>query len=192
MTVIETQDNPFEFTDPDVSDNVALDISDATDFCVREEILICGPCLVLPAVCWRTGVTEDLLPLQFQILRGSFRLHVPPVAVSSFISQQQKRHEERRGVLWSLVSVTGTLMLVLPLILLRPGLTGIQMLLGAAVSLTGAGVVAVSSLRILKGLPVVRRYSASGLHFVSGIPPALLTQLRLLEAQRRTGRSRNR
>jgi len=192
MTVIETQDNPFEFADPDVSDNVELDISDATDFCIRDEILICGPRLALPAVCWKTGATEDLEPLQFQILRGSFRLHVPPVAVSSFISRQQKRHEERRGVVWSLVSVTGTLMFVLPLILLRPGLTGSQILLGVLFSLAGAVVIVVSSLRILKGLPVVHRYTAPGQHFVSGMPSALLTQLRLLEAQRRTGRSRNR
>ena len=192
MTVIETQDNPFEFTDPDVSDHVELDISDATDFCVREEILICGPRLVLPAVCWRTGVTEDLLPLQLKISRGSFRPHVPPVLVSSFISRQQKRYEELRARRWKLASVVGLLMFVVPLMLNQPGLTGIQMLLGAVVLLTGAGVVAVASLRILPGLPVVRRYSAPGLHFVSGIPPALLTQLRLLEAQRRTGRSRNR
>lgn len=191
MTMDESRKNPFEFTIPDMSDEVQLDVSDAADFCVREEILICGPRLILPAVCWKTGVTEDLVPLQFQIPRASFRLQSGSVSVSTFVSRQQKQYEERRLLRLSLAGILGTLMWVMPLMWNWSGLSTAGILWGAILMLTGGIVAVPASLRMVAGAPVVQGYRAPGLHFVRGVPPVLLAQLRLLQAQRRQRAARS-
>jgi len=191
MTMDESRKNPFEFTIPDMSDEVQLDVSDAADFCVREEILICGPRLILPAVCWKTGVTEDLVPLQFQIPRASFRLQSGSVSVSTFVSRQQKQYEERRLLRLSLAGILGTLMWVMPLMWNWSGLSTAGILWRAILMLTGGIVAVPASLRMVAGAPVVQGYRAPGLHFVRGVPPVLLAQLRLLQAQRRQRAARS-
>jgi len=188
MTVAGEQYNPFAAPAIEQSDEVLPNPADPTDFTVRDEILICGPRLLLPAVCWKTGLTEDLEPVQFRIQRASFRLQTSPtspVEVQTFISRQKRKQEERRGIRLSLLAVMGVLMFVLPLPFNSPGLTGVQALWRIVVMLAGGIITGIAGVLMTGGLPVVQRYRAPGLHYVRGLPSALLAQLRLVEAKRR-------
>ena len=184
MTVAGEQYNPFAAPASEQSDEVLPNPADPTDFTLRDEILICGPRLLLPAVCWRTGLTEDLEPVQFRVQRASFRLQTSPVEVQTFISRQRRKQEERRGIRLSLLAVIGVLMFVLPLLFNSPGLTGVQVLWRIVVMLAGGIITGIAGVLMTGGLPVVQRYRA-GLHYVRGLPSALLAQLRLVEAKRR-------
>ncbi|MFM7923180.1 MAG: hypothetical protein ACKPJJ_23405 [Planctomycetaceae bacterium] len=185
MTVAGEQYNPFAAPAIEQSDEVLPNPADPTDFTVRDEILICGPRLLLPAVCWKTGLTEDLEPVQFRVQRASFRLQTSPVEVQTFISRQRRKQEERRGIRLSLLAVVGVLMIVLPLLFNSPGLTGVQVLWRIVVMLAGIIITGIAGVLMTGGLPVVQRYRAPGLHYVRGLPSALLAQLRLVEAKRR-------
>jgi hypothetical protein len=185
MTVAGEQYNPFAAPAIEQSDEVLPNPADPTDFTVRDEILICGPRLLLPAVCWRTGLTEDLEPVQFRVQRASFRLQTSPVEVQTFISRQKRKQEERRGIGLSLLAVMGVLMFVLPLLFNSPGLTGVQVLWRIVVMLAGGIITGIAGVLMTGGLPVVQRYRAPGFHYVRGLPSALLAQLRLVEAKRR-------
>lgn len=185
MTVAGEQYNPFAAPAIERSDEVLPNPADPTDFTVRDEILICGPRLLLPAVCWKTGLTEDLEPVQFRVQRASFRLQTSPVEVQTFISRQRRKQEERRGIRLSLLAVVGVLMIVLPLLFNSPGLTGVQVLWRIVVMLAGIIITGIAGVLMTGGLPVVQRYRAPGLHYVRGLPSALLAQLRLVEAKRR-------
>jgi len=185
MTVAGEQYNPFAAPAIEQSDEVLPNPADPTDFTVRDEILICGPRLLLPAVCWKTGLTEDLEPVQFRVQRASFRLQTSPVEVQTFISRQRSKQEERRGIRLSLLAVVGVLMFVLPLLFNSPGLTGVQVLWRIVVMLAGGITTGIAGMLMTGGLPVVQRYRAPGLHYVRGLPSALVAQLRLVEAKRR-------
>lgn len=185
MTVAGEQYNPFAAPAIEQSDEVLPNPADPTDFTMRDEILICGPRLLLPAVCWRTGLTEDLEPVQFRVQRASFRLQTSPVEVQTFISRQKRKQEERRGIRLSLLAVMGVLMFVLPLLFNSPGLTSVQVLWRIVVMLAGIIITGIAGVLMTGGLPVVQRYRAPGLHYVRGLPSALLAQLRLVEAKRR-------
>ncbi|MFM7832742.1 MAG: hypothetical protein ACKPJD_13180, partial [Planctomycetaceae bacterium] len=66
-----------------------------------------------------------------------------------------------------------------------PGLTGVQVLWRIVVMLAGIIITGIAGVLMTGGLPVVQRYRAPGLHYVRGLPSALLAQLRLVEAKRR-------
>mgnify|MGYP003338175806 FL=1 len=142
-----------------------------TGYVVQGDVVVCGVLLVLPEVCWKSGVTEDLEPVVFRIEQASFTFTVDahPVQVHGYISKAQKRRDLRRILRLLAVFAVGML-------LIMSVMTGTPA--GAGRMLAGGLLILFTVILTVRRGPVVRRFRAPNLHFVHGFSAELLAKMR--------------
>jgi hypothetical protein len=162
-------ENPFAVESSQATESLVL--PSPTGFVVHGDVVVCGGFLVLPAVCWKSGVTEDLQPVVFRIEQASFTFTVDahPVQVLGYISQAQKRRELRRILRLLAVFAVGLLLII-------SGMTGTPA--GAGRMLVGGLLILFTVILAVRRGPVVRRFRSPNLHFVHGFSAELLAQMR--------------
>jgi len=178
--------NPFAAPQVDSVPLPVLDANDPSDFILQDDIVICGPFFVLPQICWKSGATQDLQKVQIRIEQASFRFNSRPIEVVGYVSKSQRQKDFRRGIRLGLLLLAGLALFTTPVITGPPGGGRFfQPATAALLVMTGIVLICTSAVLLATDRPVVRRWRRPNLHYVHGLPPSLLTQLRTLAADRR-------
>ncbi|MFM7057368.1 MAG: hypothetical protein ACKO2P_10650 [Planctomycetota bacterium] len=184
----ELADNPFAAPQMDPDPLPVLAPDDPADFILQGDIVICGPLLILPGVCWKSGSTEDLIPVQFQIDQASFRFDSRPVDVLGYLSKSRRQQDTWRAVRLWLLLLTGLVLFSSPS-LLRPQTPGLSLApLSPTLVITGIAMICKAAVFFVRGRPVVRHYRPPNLHYVQGFTPELLSQLQARQSAQRPHR----
>jgi hypothetical protein len=182
----QNPDNPFEAPASDTAPLPMLATSDPSDFVLQDEIVVCGPLLVLPKVCWKSGTTERLQRVRFRIDQASFTFNARPIDVIGYISKPQRRRDLWRAIRLAALLLVGLLLLSFPSLLFQRPRNAPAEFIEVTIVTIGVSLICTSAVLHVKGRPVVRRYRAPNLHYVRGLSPSLLTHLRSIEANRRS------